>query len=256
MGSNLRYFLDISYKGTAYHGWQRQGNAHTVQAEFEQALATLFRKPIDTIASGRTDTGVHARQQMVQIELDIPFTSNHQYRLNGILPKDISVNAFHEVTEEANARFSALSRSYEYIIYKRKNPFFTDGVMIYDRPLNIDLMNKAAALLFEYENFKSFSRVKTEVAHFHCRIDAARWVQEGDYLYFRITANRFLRGMVRALVGTFLEVGKGNLTVGGFRRVILAQDRKRAKASAPPEGLYLMEIKYPEHIFVPKNPNA
>lgn len=243
----LRYFLDIAYQGTAYHGWQIQANAHSVQAELNRALSTILRQPIETIGSGRTDTGVHAEQQFVHFDLPSPIedTSQLVHKLNALLPFDIAVKSLFAVPAETHARFDAVSRRYEYRISQVKNPFLQNLALFYTKPLRLDLMDEASQLLLQYEDFESFSRVKTEVNHFRCQITEAFWENKGNVLIFHIKADRFLRGMVRAIVGTLLQVGRNQLTRTDFESVILSKDRKKAGMAVPPEGLFLTEVAYP-----------
>ena len=245
----MRYFLNISYHGKNYHGWQIQQNAHSVQSQFNDALKKLFGKPIDTIASGRTDTGVHAISQYVQIDLEFPFTDAHLFSLNRILPFDISIKSYHAVFEGAHARFDALSRLYIYKICRTKNPFVRDVSYYFSKTLNIEIMNAACQLLGKYNDFECFSKVHTSVDHFKCNIQYALWEEENEHCNFTIQANRFLRGMVRAIVGTMIEVGLERLTLNDFEKIIQGKDRKAAGRSVPPHGLFLKEIKYPEGIW-------
>ena len=245
----MRYFLDVAYNGTHYHGWQVQQNAHTVQAELEGALSKLLRTTIGIIGSGRTDTGVHAEQQLVHLdwegELD---TEQLHFRLNALLPPDIAVKRIFPVHPKVHARFSALFRSYEYRISRQKNPFLQKLTYVNVRPLDVELMNKAADLLLQWEDFECFSKVHTEVKHFRCTIKEARWVEEGDLLVFYIRANRFLRNMVRAIVGTLLEVGQHRMSVAEFQQVLESRDRSMAGRSAPAQGLFLTKVTYPDKI--------
>ncbi|HEY8401978.1 MAG TPA: tRNA pseudouridine(38-40) synthase TruA [Cytophagaceae bacterium] len=246
----MRYFLEIAYKGTNYHGWQIQNNAHTIQAELENALKLLLGTSVDTIASGRTDAGVHAEQQFVHFDSSQKLTTHHLFKLNKILPEDVWVKAGYRVVDNANARFDAISRSYEYRIFKTKNPFYRGLYYYYFRPLNIALMQQASDLLLKHQDYQCFSRVKTSVEHFLCDITEAQWIDTEEVLIFKIKANRFLRGMVRTIVGTLLEVGLEKLSVEEFESIILAKDRKQAGRSAPPEGLYFTKIEYPSMIFI------
>lgn len=246
----MRYFLDLAYNGTNYHGWQVQKNATTVQGEFEKALSKLLRQPIGVIGSGRTDTGVHAEQQLVHIdweeELD---TEQLHFRLNALLPPDIAVNRIFPVHPKAHARFSALLRSYEYRICRKKNPFLQKLCYVNNRALDVAAMNRAAALLLPWEDFECFSRVHTDVKHFRCTIKEAKWVEEGGQLIFYIQANRFLRNMVRAIVGTLLEVGQYRMSLEEFQQVLESRDRSKAGRSAPAQGLFLTKVAYPETIY-------
>jgi len=247
----MRYFLDVSYHGAAYHGWQRQANAHTVQQELEEALSKIMGQPIDVTGSGRTDTGVHAKKQMVHFDAETPMPPEQiQYKLNGILPDDISINDCRKVKAEAHARFDAQERGYHYFIHQKENPFLVGQSYFYSHPLDLAAMNEAAERLIGKQDFESFSRVKTEVNHFICEIFTARWYMENDQLIFNVRANRFLRGMVRALVGTLLEVGRGKLTVEDFVSIIAAKDRTKAGRAVPPHGLYLSEVNYSDEIYL------
>ncbi|MEX2592147.1 MAG: tRNA pseudouridine(38-40) synthase TruA [Anditalea sp.] len=248
---NKRYFLELAYKGSMYHGWQIQANAHSVQKEVNTALSVILRKSIDTMGSGRTDTGVHARQQY--LHFDFPKKLDKQdlvKRLNSILPNDISVYDLREVKPDAHARFNAQWRSYEYHISLRKNPFEVELSWLFFSRLDIKKMNEAAGLLLDHRDFKCFSKVKTAVNNFECEIKKAHWEQKDQHLIFHITANRFLRGMVRAMVGTLVEVGVGKLDLQDFQTILESKNRKKAGSSVPPYGLYLCQIAYPESIFI------
>jgi tRNA pseudouridine38-40 synthase len=247
----LIYILEIAYKGTNYHGWQIQKNAHTVQEELNNAIASLLSEPVDTLGSGRTDTGVHAEQQFLQFETVIKFDpEKFLFQVNSILPKDIFVKHIFYAYTYFNVRHNATKRSYEYRISRWKNPFLNDICFFYyPRNLNVGLMNKAAKTLTRHIDFQSFSKYKTAVEHFECTIFEAYWQEKNGLLIFHITANRFLRGMVRAIVGTLLEVGLGKIDIEKFEQIILAKDRKAAKHAAPPEGLFLTNIKYPRSML-------
>jgi tRNA pseudouridine38-40 synthase len=252
----MRYFLELAYRGTAYHGWQIQANAHTVQAELQQAMQTVLRQPVETVGSGRTDTGVHALQQFVHFDLTEPLDRlpNLVMRMNALLPEDITVKAIYPVAPDAHARFDADFRRYEYRISPVKNPFLTDISYHFYRPLQVDRMNEAAALLLHHEDFECFSRVHTEVNHFRCRITEARWeprldASQTELLVFHIQADRFLRGMVRAIVGTLLQVGLGKCDIADVESIILSKDRKKAGQAVPPQGLFLTQVGYPAGLF-------
>jgi tRNA pseudouridine38-40 synthase len=246
----LRYFLEIAYKGTNYHGWQVQKNAHSVQQELNQCLQRLFQKDIETVGSGRTDTGVHAEQQFVHLDLDKELTENHIFKLNCLLPWDIAINSFVKVKPDASARFDAISRSYEYRISRIKDPFMREQTCYFGKDLNIEKMQRAAQILYKYQDYQSFSKVHTSVDHFLCTILNAEWVEKKNLLTFKIEANRFLRGMVRTIVGTLMEVGMERMTVKEFEEIIQKKDRKVAGRSVPAEGLFLTKIKYPKSIFI------
>jgi len=244
----MRYILELSYKGTNYHGWQTQKNAHTVQDELNSAISKLLQRELQTIGSGRTDTGVHARQQFAQFDIEeIKKPAKFIFQLNAILPPDIYVRQIFSADSDFNVRFHATERSYEYRISFTKNPFLKDQSCFYFKPIpDVQLMNEAAVLLFKYTDFQSFSKYKTEVNHYHCYVSQAYFIIENDMLLFRISADRFLRGMVRTIVGSLLEVGEKKISVSDFELIIQKRNRIYAKASAPPAGLFLTKILYPE----------
>lgn len=247
----MRYFLEISYDGTHYHGWQRQENALSVQQVVEESLSLILRRETGITGSGRTDTGVHCEQQYFHIESEKLINGQELlYKLNSLLPPDISINSIARVQDEAHARFSALSRSYEYRITTRKNPFLKRYAHAFYKPLNVELMNEACRELPGKHDFEAFSKVKTDVENYLCDISNALWTPQNDLLIFEITANRFLRGMVRAVVGTLLELGTGKLSIDQFQQIIVDKDRRKAGSSAPAAGLFLTSVKYPEEIFV------
>ncbi len=247
-----RYFLQLSYKGTRYHGWQVQPNAVSVQEVMEKALSAILREEISVAGAGRTDTGVHASFFMLHFDsgVIISDTCNLVFKLNRFLPPDIAVLKIFPVNSMAHARFSAFSRTYNYFISTEKNPFQIETSYLYTVPLDMEKMNEAAAVLFEYEDFSSFSRLHTDVKTNNCKIYQAEWEREGSQLVFTIKADRFLRNMVRAIVGTLLEVGRGKLSAEDFRKIIEKKDRGAAGASAPAEGLFLSYIEYPEEMRI------
>ncbi|WP_232825769.1 tRNA pseudouridine(38-40) synthase TruA [Algoriphagus litoralis] len=251
MSETKRYFLELSYKGTPFHGWQIQKNAFTVQECIESALSTYFRHPIYITGSGRTDTGVHASMQVCHFDLtdDRP-GENFLKAINAILPKEISIHSIREVKPDANARFSARRRSYVYQLIFRKNPFLTDLAWHSFQFPDVEKMNEAAKALLRHEDFECFSKVHTEVNHFRCEIISAYWEQKEDRLLFHITANRFLRGMVRAIVGTLMEVGLGFRKVDSMDELIQSRNRALAGKAAPAKGLFLNQIIYPEDIYL------
>lgn len=247
----MRYFFEVSYKGTNYNGWQSQPNALGVQEVIEKALSTVLREEIEIVGSGRTDTGVHCVQQYFHVNINANFKEAWLlFRLNKYLPADISLNGVFPVKEEAHARFDAVKRSYEYKIIHKKDPFKIDTALFVAKSLDVPTMNAAASLLLGRQDFESFSKVKTEVNNFICEIYKAHWQENHSELNFYISANRFLRGMVRAIVGTLLQVGKSQLTVDQFKSVIEAKDRQKAGAAAAPYGLFLTEVVYPEEIYI------
>lgn len=243
----MRYFIECAYKGTNYSGWQIQINALTVQEVIEKALSTLLKHKIDMTGSSRTDTGVHAMQQFAHFEMEeeIMDCENLVYRINKLLPFDISVQKIFKVADNYHSRFEAISRKYEYRISRKKNPFQKGLSYEFNGNLDIERMNEASRILFKHIDYQCFSKIKTEVLTFNCTILEAQWKEEkNDSLVFHIKANRFLRGMVRAIVGTLLEVGTGKISVSDFERIILSKDRKKAGWSMPAEGLFLMEVNY------------
>ncbi|WP_372932552.1 tRNA pseudouridine(38-40) synthase TruA [Mariniphaga sediminis] len=243
-----RYFVQLSFKGTRYHGWQVQPNAISVQEVLEKAFSTILREEISVVGAGRTDTGVHASFFVLHFdtENEILDTTKLVFQLNSFLPFDIAIQKIWQVTTEAHARFGALSRTYHYYITTQKNPFHSETAFYYRGNLDVAKMNEAARILLEYDDFTSFSRLHTDVKTNLCKIYRAEWQQEKNRLVFTIRANRFLRNMVRAVVGTLLEVGKGKLSLENFREIIEVKDRGAAGASAPAHGLFLAEVEYPD----------
>ena len=242
-----RYFLQLSFNGTHYHGWQLQENAHTVQAEINRALITLLKHPTKTAGCGRTDTGVHARTFFAHFETPatIEDDTDFLHHLNCILPKDIAVQRLIPVEVTQHARFAATSRTYEYYLHQKKNPFLNDSSYFFPIHTDIDKMNKAAQLLLGQNDFSSFSKSRTQVNHFNCHITEAQWFQSAEQLMFRISADRFLRSMVRTIVGTLLDVGEGKISEGDFRKIIEGKSRREAGTAVPAHGLYLVDVKYP-----------
>lgn len=243
----MRYFIEHAYNGTAYCGWQIQDNGITVQQVLEEKLSILLREPIRLTGSSRTDTGVHARQQFAHFDVEgtIANPEDLAFRLNGMLPFDIAVERVIPVNANFHSRFDATHRRYCYRITRRKDPFSQYGAYYYRKPVDLSRMNEAAALLLRHRDFESFSKIHTDVNHFECTITEACWENEDPrVLQFHVKSNRFLRGMVRALVGTLLQVGEGKRSVADFEALILAKDRKMAGPQAPPHGLYLVEVGY------------
>lgn len=247
----MRYFFQISYNGTHYHGWQNQANATGVQQVVENALSKLFRENMAIVGSGRTDAGVHCAQQFFHVDIEKEFTiADLIQRLNSFLPKDIAIHNIIPAKPDAHARYDAIERSYEYHITLIKDPLLIGLAYYYFKPLNVANMNRAAALLRGEHDFECFSKVKTDVNHFICTIKKAKWERNENRLVFSITANRFLRGMVRAIVGTLLDVGTGKISYEEFENILNSKDRKKAGMNVPSEGLYLMQVKYPSKVFL------
>lgn len=248
----LRYFIELSYKGTNYHGWQVQLDSISVQELINKAFTTIFRTSINVVGAGRTDTGVHAEQLYAHVDFKNEINiSEVIYKLNSLLPNDIVVKNIVQVTESAHARFDATSRSYEYRIFLGRNPFLIDTTwQLNNKKLNIVKMNEAAEILLTYTNFKSFSRTRSNVKTYDCDVRKAEWVQTNEILIFHITADRFLRNMVRAIVGTLIEVGMGKMTLENFKQIIESKNRCNAGTSAPAQGLFLTQVTYPKTIFI------
>ena len=241
----MRYFIELSYKGTNYHGWQIQPDASSVQEEITKALATILQEKILLVGAGRTDAGVHASQMFAHVDTVKKLTDDYVHKLNAILPNDIVIKSIKEVSDDTHARFDAVSRTYEYKILLGRDPFLLETTwQLHQKNLQIEKMNEAANLLFKYEDFESFSKVKTDVNTFNCTIMKAVWTLEDKHLIFHIKANRFLRNMVRAVVGTLLEVGLGKKTVEDFRKIIESKKRSEAGLSVPAKGLFLTEVCY------------
>ena len=248
----LRYFIELSYNGKNYHGWQIQPNEISIQETIEKAMSLLLKEKISVVGCGRTDTGVHASQFYLHFDShDLIDKEKLKFKLNSFLPEDIAIFQVYSVKDEAHARFLASSRSYQYKISLEKNVFQKDlSLEITHSPLDVDMMNKAAAVLLNYTDFKCFSRSKTDVKTYECDVTEAYWEIQGNQLIFNISANRFLRNMVRAIVGTLLEVGKGRMSLKEFESVLKSQDRKQAGASVKAKGLFLTAVIYPKHIFI------
>ena len=246
-----RYFFEISYNGKNYNGWQSQANGIGVQTVVEEALSKLLREEIKIVGSGRTDTGVHCEQQFFHADVSKKIDEEQfSWRINTLLPKDIVIGKIRKLKPDASARYSAIERTYQYRITRKKNPFLNDLALYYFKQLDIENMNKGAALICGTHDFECFSKVKTDVNHFICDIKKAKWSMKGELLVFDITANRFLRGMVRAIVGTLLEVGEGKLNLKDFKVILNSKDRKKAGANVAAHGLYLVSIKYPASVFI------
>lgn len=241
----MRYFIELSYNGKNYHGWQIQPDVISVQEKLNKAVSTIFQEKIEVVGAGRTDTGVHASQMFAHFDIDKTLKGDIPHKLNSLLPMDIVVYNVFEVDDEQHARFGAFSRSYEYKVWLGRNPFLLDfSWQIHSQDLNIDLMNEAAKLLLEYTDFQTFSKVKTDVYTYNCDVTEAVWKQNGKELVFYITANRFLRNMVRAIVGTLVDVGLGKISKEDFRKIIESKNRSNAGLSVPAKGLFLTNIKY------------
>ena len=247
----MRYFIYLSYNGSNYHGWQIQPNATTVQEVVQKALSLIIGRQIDLTGAGRTDTGVHARSMAAHFDCELPIDTDVICKqLNSLLPWDISVSRIVKVKSDAHARFSALSRTYEYMLHFDKNPFLKGLVYRHYRKLDFDAMNTAAAKMLEYTDFTSFSKLHTDTRTNNCKVSIAKWEQRVDIWVFTIKADRFLRDMVRATVGTLILVGEHSIDTEGFTRIIEAKDRQKAGQSIDACGLYLSDIEYNKNIFL------
>ena len=241
----MRYFIELSYLGKNYHGWQIQPDANSIQEELNKAIRVVLQEEVTVVGAGRTDTGVHASQMFAHFDSDAILVENIVFKLNSILPEDIVVFEVEKVNDEKHVRFDAIARSYEYRIWLGRNPFLLETTwQLFHQKLDVKAMNEAAGILLEHENFQAFSKVKTEVKTFNCKVSKAVWIEDGNQLVFRITANRFLRNMVRAIVGTLVDVGKHKITKEDFKNIILSKDRSNAGLSVPAKGLFLTEITY------------
>lgn len=247
-----RYFIYLSYDGTNYHGWQIQPNGISVQEVLMKALSTFLRKPIEVVGAGRTDAGVHARLMVAHFDFDAELDcATVVDKLNRLLPPDVAVYRVRRVKSDAHARFDATYRTYKYYITTCKDPFSRAFSWRIFQTLNFEKMNEAAQTLFDYIDFTSFSKLHTDVKTNNCKMMYARWEQIGEHNWvFTIQADRFLRNMVRAVVGTLVEVGKGKLTVEGFRKVIEEKNRCSAGTSVPGNALFLVDVGYPEELFL------
>lgn len=247
-----RYFIYLAYNGKNYCGWQIQPNGMTVQQRIEEALSTILRVKTSIVGAGRTDAGVHARLMVAHFDAEEPIVNLSLLtdKLNRLLPPDIALYKIVPVIPEAHARFDATYRTYKYYLTLEKDPFRFDQAYRYFGNLDFERMNEACKVLFEYIDFTSFSKLHTDVKTNNCRIMHAEWKREGDLWVFTIQADRFLRNMVRAIVGTLLDVGRGKMDMAGLRRVIEAKDRCSAGISVPGYALFLVDIGYPDHLFL------
>ena len=245
----MRYFIELSYDGSPFVGWQRQPKGDSVQSCLEVALKTLLQKPVSVVGAGRTDAGVHARQLFAHVDLDDQVDQNLKFRLNKLLKKEIAVNSILAVTDDAHARFDATARRYSYKITTQKDPFLEKRSYYFSKSLDIELMNQAATVMLDHDDFKCFSKSRTDVKTYLCDIHQANWEQNGSDLVFFIQANRFLRNMVRAIVGTLIEVGLKKISINDFKSILRSRDRSKAGYSVPAHGLYLEKVYYPKHIF-------
>lgn len=240
----LRYFIEVSYRGTDYSGFQVQHNANSIQAEVEKALQIFFKRTFVLTGSSRTDAGVHALQNFFHFDSDVKL-NDEVYNLNAILPPDIVIRRIFEVSADAHCRFDAASREYRYYIYRYKDPFLKDKAYYYPYTLNMDLLQQAASEVMKHSDFASFSKRNTQVRSFICNIQESEWMKEAGCLVYKIKANRFLRGMVKGLVGTMLQVGRERISPEDFGSVITSKDCSRVDFSVPSHGLFLCKVEFP-----------
>ncbi len=245
-----RYFLETSYKGTNYSGFQVQENANSIQTEIEKAIETFFKQKIDLTGSSRTDAGVHALQNFFHFDTELNITEKDLYRLNAILPNDIIAKNIIAVKPDAHCRFDALSREYQYFIYRSKDPFKADRAWFYPYHLDLNILEEAATIIKSYNDFTSFSKRNTQVKNFICSIDYSEWTMKDNCMIYTVRSNRFLRGMVKGLVGTMIKAGRKLITLDQFKNIIEAKDCTEANFIPPAHGLFLVTVTYPEAIFI------
>ena len=241
-----RYFIEVSYKGTNYSGFQVQQNANSIQAEVEKSMKIFFKKDFELTGSSRTDAGVHALQNFFHFDIDekLNYEKDFQYNLNSLLPKDIVIKKIFPVKENAHCRFDAVSREYKYFIYQHKDPFLQDTAFYYPYTLDLEKLNDAAKQILKYEDFTSFSKRNTQVNNFLCKIEKSEWRIEGNMIVYNVVANRFLRGMVKGLAGTMLRVGAGKTSIKDFSNIIESKDCNQADFTPPSHGLFLVSVNY------------
>jgi tRNA pseudouridine38-40 synthase len=264
-GLNYRYFVHLSFNGETFHGWQSQHNAKSIQSTLRDAMIVILREPIEITGAGRTDAGVHAREFYAHFDLSHELSQNERkelvYHLNGYLPEAISISDLLPVKNDAHSRFSAISRTYQYIITRKKDPFRQAFSWYYPGKLNLGLMNKGAEVIKNNLDFTSFAKLPQETKTNICHVEYAEWEEKGDLLVFTIIADRFLRNMVRAIVGTLIELGRRKISLEDLDRIILSRDRGAAGYSVPANGLFLVAVNYPGEIFLkttddPEDPDA
>ncbi|MFP5042039.1 tRNA pseudouridine(38-40) synthase TruA [Parasediminibacterium sp. JCM 36343] len=244
-----RYFIELTYKGTRYSGFQSQPNALTIQAAIETALQTRYKQPFELTCSSRTDAGVHALQNFFHVDTEITIEPQHIYNLNALVPSDIVIKQITRVPDTAHARFGATHRCYKYYITNQRNPFLTETAWFYPYTLDIEALHLAAKMVLVHIDFTAFSKRNTQVKTFICHIMNSQWYYEKDCLVYEVKANRFLRGMVRGLVGTMLQVGRGIITINQFKEIIEGKDCTKANFNTPAHGLFLAEVAYPEGLL-------
>jgi tRNA pseudouridine38-40 synthase len=246
----FRYFLEVAYCGTNYSGFQIQKNAITIQESVEKALSIYFKQKIDLTGSSRTDSGVHALQNFFHFNINQTINPKIIYNLNAILPNDIAIKNIISVNSNAHCRFSALSREYHYIIYQHKNPFLLNKAWYYPYKLNLNLLQQASEIIKNTTDFTTFSKRHTQVNNFNCQIIKSYWEQQENTLVYKVVSNRFLRGMVRGLVSTMLDVGTTKISLQQLNNIVSSHNCNNANFSAPAQGLYLIKVEYPSNIFI------
>lgn len=245
----MRYFLEVSYKGTNYSGFQSQKNANTIQAEIEKAFKILLKEEIQLTGSSRTDAGVNALQNYFHFDTRHKLSPQVLYNLNALVPGDLAIKNLYKVKDDAHCRFDAVSREYKYFVYQKKDPFLRDRAFYFPYTLDLELMQHAATIIKEYSDFTSFSKRNTQVKSFICDIMESQWTVERECIIYTVKANRFLRGMVRALTATMLKVGRNKINIDLFRNIIESKDCTMASFSAPPHGLFLVQVAFPDNYF-------
>ncbi len=245
----MRYFLEVAYKGTNYAGFQIQQNANTIQGEVERALQICFRRVVKLTGASRTDAGVHAYQNYFHVDTEYELSGPYLYNLNSLLPPDIVIKTITKVADYAHCRFHALSREYNYYINSSKNPFLTDTAWFCPYTINLEVLNKAAAAIFKVTDFTSFSKKNTQNHTMLCTIIKSNWIKDNERLTYNVKSNRFLRGMVRGLVGTMIQVGRGQISLSDFHAILEAKNCTKANFSTPARGLFLTTVEYPASIL-------
>lgn len=244
-----RYFIEVAYKGNNYAGFQVQHNAATIQSEVQKALFVFYKEDVLLTGSSRTDAGVHALQNYFHADIPFEIQQRNIYNLNALLPKDIAIKSITEVNSDAHCRFDAESREYKYYICSLKNPFLTERSYFYPYKIKEEQLQEAAAIILSYTDFTSFSKRNTQVKTFNCNIIESKWIHEDGSIVYNVKANRFLRGMVRGLTGTMLQVARGKISVDDFKKIIEARDCTKADFSVPGHGLFLVKVNYPGRVW-------
>ena len=247
-----RYFIEVAYKGTNYSGFQIQQNANSIQAEVTQSLKIFFKKDFELTGSSRTDAGVHALQNFFHFDLDeqLNLENDFEYNLNALLPNDIVIKKIFLVKDTAHCRFDAISREYKYFIYQQKNPFLQGTAYYYPYKLDLGKLNEASQQILKYEDFASFSKKNTQVKHFLCKIEKSEWVMDGNTIVYNVIANRFLRGMVKGLVGTMLKIGTNKISPNDFLDIIESKNGTAVDFSVSSQGLFLIGVNFNPDIFI------